>query len=547
MKKNYILWSVIVATLMAICSCSSNGGSDLLNLVPADAEYVVITNPRAIVVSAGGQLNGSELTLPAWLNDQLTANDQEDVADFNELLKKSGVNTESMVVAGSMTKNYYICVVSIADKGKFVKFVKNEMEFDDEDKEDGMEIFCPDGNSKNQCAIITGSYAYIFYKTGYRDINAKRTLINFIEDAKSEPFGKTSMAKFISSGSVFGWSMKLPREVRQVLKDECNAPSYIADLFEGYYCVKWSLTDNAIEAEITMFDEDGKTKDASVFEKIIDIKGKVSNEALAYLGKNETAVMALSAKDVDWDGYIDMIAQAARMSRSDRQIMVVAGDYLKNIDGTVAAGFGLTNGLQSIANLQNSRDVMDQFDATIVIETKDGKASKLMSEITDLLDQARMQYTGNASTGISVSKDGVTVYLAAKDNFLIASNHKIEKSGANPAAKAFDFTRYLGAMAITLDKNNQLLKDLDVDSDINFSYAADVENSSLKIRLEVKGGQGKGVIEKIANICIDISKQDFSKYFPSYIDYEEVYGDAYYDEFIPDDYDWSQVDTAVYY
>lgn len=544
MKKNCILWSVIVAALMAVCSCSSKT-DELLNLVPADAEYVVFGCPRAIVESAGGQLNGTELKLPAWVEDRLSTRDEEDFEEFQEKLKKSGIDTESLVVTGSTTEDYVICIVSIEDKGMFVKFVKDEMELDDQDKEDGLEIFTPDGRNKRQCVVISGSHAYLFANNGWKDVNGKRKVARLIEEAKDSPFGRTAMGKFISSGNAFGFSYKIPASVRREIKNYHDIPAYMANLAKGYYCAKWTLTDNTAEGEVKMFDEDGNSTDSKAFEKLIDIKAKVNKDALAYMGKNETAVGAASLSDIDWEELIDIISKFGRLSRSDRQMLGVVGDYLKNIDGTVAMGFGLTNGLESVANLNRGRDVTDQFDFTLVIETKDGKASKLMSEIGDLLDQARLPYTGSASKGFTVEIEPITFYLAANDNFLIASNHKIEKSGASPATKTFNFSSYIAALAVSLDKDNQLLKDLGVDGDIDFSYAVDVENSGLKIKLEVKDGKGKGVIEKIANICIGISEGDYSSYFPSYSRYD------YYDDYVVEEvveYDWAEADSvAVYY
>lgn len=523
MKKTYLLWSLVVAMLMAVCSCSSNSKSNnLLSLIPADAECVAVVNPRVIVESAGGTLTDTELAVPDWITD-LELVDQDDVEEANDNLKRMGISTESVAVAGSITKNYYIVIVKLTDKDKFTTFVKDEL--DDETKDSGLTIYTSD-NNEGQCVAVSGSYAYMLF--GDTDINVKRTVKTFIEDAKNASFDKSPVAKYITEGNAYGYSVKITKS----LVDEYSGfdlPSSAKKTIGSYYCGKCSLSDDKISTETKILDKDGNVLDMKDFEQYMDYKSKVSKDALAYMGKNESLVAALSLKDVDWKEYIDVAANLANMSRSDRQSLYAIADYLENIDGTVAIGLGLANGLESGACLARGEDVMQQFYATIVIETKDGKAAELMSELEELLS-AFGTYEGSASKGLTINLEDSKLYVAAKGDLLIASNHRIEKNNANPAVKAFDFTSYIGAIVFAVDKNNKLIKDLGLSNDILVSYAIDAENSCVKFEVEVKGGKGKGILEKIGNMCLEISKSEAPSTNPI-INYRK-------------DHDWSSVEDA---
>ncbi len=516
MRKNFFLWSLFVVALAAMCSCTS-GSDDLLSKVPSDTEVVLIGDVKTVFESAGGTLTDSKVTMPSWLTE-ITDGDVingKDLDEVNDFIKNSGVNLDECMLAMKDKWGTPLIVVALDDQKKFVNYIE-EKKYSEEDSKDGIVFYKEeDSGLSSSYVAIKDSYAYlmsaVYYKEGSFD--PVKGICRIIDEAKDSPFSKTSMAKYIS-GHVLGVSFKMPRYLCRELKAS-GLPSDLVDLYNGYVCLKGSLDSDDVEMEAKVFDENGKVKSMKDFSKMMNLNAKVSNKALSFMGKDESLVCATSLKDFKWSAYLDMIADMSGMPGSSRRQLGMVEDYLKNIDGTVAFGFGFTNGLESIYTLNYGRHVMNEIAFTLVVETKDGMAKKLMGDLEDLMMIASIPYEGSASKGyfaVEIPGEG-TISEAAEGNFLVVSNHKIKQSKDNPTVKAFDFDDYLAAVACKLDKENKLMKDLGLNNDVMLSYYGDVKDMELTMKLEVKGGKGAGVLEKIGNMILTASKTDFSPYY----------------------------------
>lgn len=534
MKKNFLLWSLLVVAVAAMCSCSSKS-DDLLSRIPADSDIVAVGDVETIMKSAGVTVKDSKLKMPAWFSEMTRGEADDAVSEINDFVKKSGVNTEACAMTFDLRKEVAIILAKLDDEKKFVKYIE-ENNFDEEDKEDGITLYKEGGSYRSSYIAIYKGYAYVM-PNYYGEKSGMRVLAGFIEDAKEKSFDKSKMADYIKDG-VAGVSYRFPREYREVMKS-AGVPSELMDIYNGYVCMKGSLDSDDIKIEIKIFDEEGKPIDAKRFAKYGDFGAKVNSKALAYMGKDESFVAAGSMKNVKWGEYLDAIAEGARLSRSDRSQLSMIEDYLKNIDGTIAFGFGFTNGLESIYALNyGGRNVLENVSFTAVVETKDGKAAKLMKDLGDLMDQVRVPYDGTASNGYSMELEGSTIYLSAEDNFIVLANHKIQKSKDNATVKAFDLDDYIASAACFLGKDNKIMKDLGLKNDVLLSYAVEGKDMEVEIELTIKNGKGAGVIEKIGNMILQASKTDFSAYVPS-----RSYDSYDYNSY--DAYDWDEPATEV--
>lgn len=549
MKKNFFLWSLLVVAVMSICSCSSKSDK-MLSLVPADMDFVFVGDVKTIVESAGGSITDSKLTIPKWFSELAGSDADEMKDDANEFLKKSGVNTDYCVIAGNFNWSEPLFIAKLDDKKQFVKFIDDEG-FYEQDSEDGAVVYKKKISDWNDSYILVkDSYVFFIDRVwNESDFNFKKAVTRMIDDAKESPFSKTKMADYIREGNAMGFSVKMPRELRQELRGS-GMPSYVLEMYNGYVCVKSSVDADDVVAELKMFDDEGNPRSMKDFGDFMDLDAKVNSKALKFMGKDDSIVLASSLKDVKWSKYFEMIDDIAHMSRSDKQIFGMIEDYIKNIDGTLAIGFGLTNGLQSVHAIDRGRDVFNQISFTAVVEVKKDKISKLMKDIESLMDEARMPYEGSASRGFSLEfPDGSgSLYLAAEDNFLVFSNHRIQKTGDNITVKSFDFDDYIMAGACYLDKNNRLMKDLGIKSDLKCTYSYDAKDLEMKMKIEVKDGKGKGVIEKIGNILLEASQTNFSAYKSSYNDYDDDgfgYGEPTEQEAFTSDYYDYYGDSAV--
>lgn len=537
-------------SMLAVTSCSQNSKmTGILDHVPADMDIVAVGDLNTILESAGGSIEESKIKMPSYILDELSSSQANKLNDFNSFLKNSSVNPDVCVIMANYNDKEPIILFSFSDKKKFINEIEDEG-FREKDDEDGVVYYSKkvyestydsDFDQYDHIAVAD-SYAYWMKQvSGYRDIKPIRVFQRLIDDAANEPFSKTSFADYITSGNAGGASIKIPRELRQELR-KSGLPSSVIDMYEGVVCLKGSLSDDKATVDLKWFGEDGKAKNLDDLENAVDMKATIDKDALRYLGKNESIVYAFSLKDVNWSKMFDQMASTMGMSESDRAILTMTKGYLENIDGTIAMGFGLTNGLESIFKLNYGIKIFDQFDMTIVIDTKEGKTKGTMNDLKGLLETAGMPYE-DTSKGftIEIPDEDATIYAEAADNHIILSNRKISKSDDNPAVDALDFSRYIVAAAIAMDHNNKLLRDVNINNDIMLTSAFSAGKLEGILTLEIKGGKSEGVIAKAVKIILDIISQEKS-IDARYDEFRRENGLNYYNSY---DYPYEAVEEAV--
>ena len=245
--------------------------------------------------------------------------------------------------------------------------------------------------------------------------------------------------------------------------------------------------------------------------------------------------MAMSMKDVNWDEYSNLIAATSQLSRSEKAQMNAVFSYLEKIDGTVAIGLGVTNGIESFIKIDKEQEVLNQFSATIVVETKEGKAKLLIEDMKGMLEQLRMPFNEDA-TGFSINLDnmGGTVYVKQVDNFIVVANHAINKDNDNPVVKRADFSNCIAAFYMGLNSNDKLAKDLGVKDNITIGICCKPKDGKAYMSLEIDGSSDSGIIEKVARLLLNSQKKVEQRMRESYAQEEAVEEAAYLE---PDDYD----------
>ena len=532
-------------TFLAMSSCSQDSNmAKLLERIPENADVVAVGNMKTIIESAGGTIEGSKINLPSYIKDELDNSSYEKLAEFNSFLKESGLNPELGALVTEYDKSYPIIIFPVSDTKKFTNALEDNG-YREKSADSGMSFFSKKVYEASYGDGKYDDYSYIVVKDSYAyyienvwvgsDFKPLREVERLIDKASESSYAKTAYSKYLVSGNAGGVSFRIPRELRKQLRD-AGMPSSIVDMYEGVICVKGNLEKDAITLESKWFDENGKPKQLKNTGKILDLNAKIDPEALKYFNNNESLIAAVSLKGIDWDSYMDFVAEVGSLSRSEKAAMTMVKSYLEKIDGTIALGFGITNGLESIFDLELSNDVFSQFSFTIVVGTKDGKAKGVINDLKGLMDAAGMDYDGN-SKGFSmdIPRENATIYVEATDNHIVMSNNKIRKSGDNKVVKSFDFDKYIAASAFYMDRNNKMLRDLKVDNDIKVSFASNGENFESVMRIEVDGGASEGIIAKITKIVLDIANQEKSlenkwrehrdevRGYNSYYDFDDPY------------------------
>lgn len=524
---NFLL---VALTALLTASCWKGGG--LLDQIPAEADLVLTGNVQTIIESAGGSLEDSKLKLPGWLLGELPGDVHDGIDEINGFLKKSGINTDNAAMFMDIKKEMTVIVFSLDDKKLFVKKIE-DLGFREKDDEDGV-VYYEKSDSRywGDYIAVKGSYAY-YIPEADKDEKPVRFLEDAIEEAHGKSFAKTSWGAYIASGNAMGFALNMT-PFQRIMREE-GMPAGLLSMYDGVLCMRGDLTRDKCLFDIKFYDENGKDKMASLYKDYMDVNASIDSKALSYLGEDEFMVYAASMKDVDWDRYADMLLSG--LSRSERaQANAVLG-YLEKFNGTVAFGFGLAGGLDEIGEMASDEDkILSNMSMTLVVEAKKGKADQLLNDLKGFMEQADVDFDDNAS-GFTVDMarnagmDG-TIYAKTIGDFIVMANHPIKEGGSNPVVKTTKMSSCLQAFGIVLNKNNKLMRDLEMSDDIIFTTTCMPRSMDMAMTLEIPGGKD-GFIAKAAKIVLGLAKQadKIEEAFDS------GYGD-YYDWDYDYDYDW---------
>ena len=510
---------LVVAALLAV-SCSENVKmKNLLEQVPANADIVLVGNVKTVIESAGGSIENSKIKLPSNLMDALPASSMSAVDEANDFLKKAGIDMETCALFFNYEEKHPVLVFALSDRKQFIDAIEDNG-FKEKDTEGNTvyyvkkvyeDTYNPDYDDYGYIAV-NDSYAYWIERVwvGRDFLTPIRYLQKKVEDAREKSFASTNYADYITEGNAGGVAVAWPKELKRELR-RSGMPSDMLAIYDGVICMRGKLSSNECTVEAKLFDEDGKEIGADVAGKFMDVSATISGKALSMLGEDEFMVYAMSMKHFNWDKYADALSDASGLSRSDRAQMNAILSYFEKIDGTVALGFGLTNGLESIENMDRGRDVMSQFSTTTVIETKEGKTRQLVEDMKGFLEQARIPFNESGS-GFSMSLRSLRDtgmsgewYVKAVDNFLVVANHPIKENNNNALIKSTDLTDYLFAFCIGLNKQDRLMRDLGVNNDVKLTMGCKPKTLESAMTLEIDGDRSTGVIAKAIKIALGIA------------------------------------------
>jgi hypothetical protein len=211
--------------------------------------------------------------------------------------------------------------------------------------------------------------------------------------------------------------------------------------------------------------------------------------------------------------------------------------YLEKIDGTIALGLGVNNGLESLFKINRGIGGIEQLSITLLVETQDGKAQGILTDLKGFLAQAHISTTpiDNGFTFVPEPDLG-TLYVQAEGNVLSLSNVPLTGTGSNLTAERIPFTKSNGGLGIAFDRDNRLMKDLGIDRDVTFSMLGNSDAAETTTTLSLSGTENSGVLEKLCRIVLNI--RDHQDRF------EEMYRQSNQDDY---DYDYDYDDDDYSY
>ena len=508
-KRMLVSLCTLFLVLVLTTSCK-NRVDDLLDAIPADSDIVIVGDLNTIVESAGGSIEGSKINLPSEISDLI----EEEARDIDEMissLKNSGINVQTCALTGNFNDEILIVIFKLDDKDKFIKYLESE-DFDEDSDENGITIYEYSGEYSNTYFAIKGSFAYWLPEVyGESDFKAKRYISDFIDEANSKSFLSTGMGEYIKEGNIGGVSIKLPSELRHELAQE-NVPSEVADMFRGYVCMRGSLNENNAHITMKLFDNEGKLRTVEDFDGIVDLEASINPDALQYMSKDEFLIYAVSVKDFDWKEF-DKVLNATNPYSDEYAALILIKSYLERIDGTVAIGLGLTNGISSFQELKFNPEYLDNDLAmTMVVEMKKGKASSVINDIKVLLNnEINIPYV-NISGGIRViipneSQGGYITCLnvVEKGDFVIISNQDVKKENSKMVKNLTVDDKNL-VLALNLPKSHKLMKDFGIKDDVEMVLSASSKDMEMTLDCSVGNSDKNGLINLIIKNGVNVTR-----------------------------------------
>ena len=502
-----------LSVILLATGCGSNNLAELLEHVPADADFVITGDIKTILESAGGKAEGSEVKMPDYIGTMQSDRDAREMEKDLQWLKNSGIDvTSGAVVFLKYQDRAPFIVFAITDKDKLKKALEVEG-FNENDKVDDVDIYVKKDEgeygsyTRNSYVAIDGGYGYWIPDVWSDDDKGMKMIKQYLLSLSNHTMASTDIADYVSEGNVAGMIAKLPSELRREMA-KAGVPEEMANLYSGYVCINSKLDGDEAEARLKLFDENGKAKTTEDWNKMMDIKAKIDPEALAYMSPEESLIYAVSMKNINWDKYMDQFDSSGRLSRQDKSFLTIVKSYLEKFDGTVAIGVGLKNGKASIEAIDRGEKVFDHLPLTIVAQTKEGKAASLIKDIKSLLGNQNELFYTSTSNGLRLTlpKEAGTLWLEAKDNMLILSTLPVKK-GSNPVAEHVNFQDYIFAAALHLGKDNALMRDFDIKNDLTATLAFDAEEGELVLKVKMTGEGETGLIERFVRSVIGMGKK----------------------------------------
>ncbi len=510
---------LIYTLLFILSSCSQESKmSKLLEHIPDESDVVLVGDVKTMLESAGGSITDSKVKLPDFVLDNMSSRDLDSFDDFNFFLRKSGIDVGTCAIIADYQHSYPIYLFSLDDEKAFIKAITDNG-YKEKDSEGEITFYSKkvyessSGDYDDFAHLaINGKYAYWIEKVWVgSSFKPQKELERIITEAYTAPKSDLKCTDYINEGNALGIMLDIPSELRKELKN-IGVPYSVLDAFDGTICAKVNLTDNAISLKAKWFGEDGKERAISDFGSMLNPNATVSSEALSYLGNDESLIFASSMKDVDWDEYFESIEKMNKFSRSEKTDVAVVKSYLEKINGTIAFGIGLKDGLESIFNLVLEHKVMDQFSFTAIIETKDGKSKGLIKDMSVLLEEQNIQFDrkdNGISINLSIDNLSGIVNIETYDNLIIISNNSISQNNRNKVLNSVDYSEHIGGIAFALEKNNKLMRDLDINYDIIANMMVKSKPYEIELCIEVDDTEDeKGIIGRISNTIIDIIENE---------------------------------------
>lgn len=466
--------AMIVAVMLASCS---GGKSDMLELVPADAQVVATLNLTKLLESAGCKVENDKVTLSAELSQLVDNSDFKENRDKIDRILLSGcIGLDRVVAFHKDAMQKPVVIVKVNDADVFGELLV-AAGYTAVDMNNGYHGYV----RQDENWLIKDGMGWLV-TCGFRD-DPVAVLDGLLDDAgrksvasvgwKADLLGKDGFANSIIS---------IPFPLDAFYGDDKyrNVSYYAGSDFDG----------NKVEAEYAVYSADGKRLE------LLPGADDIDTGFLKYLTEDDIAAIAIGVSgDADWNSWLRSFDPT--LPRDARMVAPMALPYLKNLDGTVAVAGGPVNGAKSF-----ERPSLADWSFIAMAKMKDDAAETIVLQVKALAGQSGMGTVNEVDGGFSIyiPREG-TLYLVARDGYLMLSNREVTGNGSTALNPSWFKGRSL-ALGLSVHKDSKIFAQYGVPFGVSLDGGVDGDECNGRIVLD---GTGQSFVEAIVSYAIGMA------------------------------------------
>lgn len=413
--------SLMILVAIAMATLSSCSSKDMLDLIPADIDFVAVGNPEQFIKNAGFEVTATDIKGPSELKAALNSIPNKERETLTALY--SSIDAKRMVVMGYIAASpEVVALVKVTDKDKFGSTLRSDMNADRSTVK-GFDVY---ELGYRSYIVVDGSYAYISGASSADDVAA---MVNkFINRAKDKDITSVaSVTEYISGNNTLNIVCNMTPLAELISSSAYNymdtnsaiALSASVPYLKGnWLSISADYAGSSLTVKSLLFNQESGKK--------VEYPGlkKIDTDALKLLPADAVAAVACGVDN-----------QALRKQLSALQPMVANNPITKelikhigNIDGTIAMGMGISNEQQLIEVYRNDPTALNN---TIVAGMLPGKAEEFKTFIANAANLSGLTVENQGAMTVITDKN-VKVYVMVKGNDLIISNSStVEETNNN--------------------------------------------------------------------------------------------------------------------
>lgn len=473
MKKINYLWSLVMAALVVLSSCSSEPSlDDMLKVIPDDAAMVARLNVASLLDNAGMKRDGDKFLMSDDIESIINGLPGDVQEQFEQLLEAiPAIDIENIIFyATSFDGDDDIAfIVGLKKASEIESYFKKE--FGAPEKKDDYNIY----------DAGTGLWFVIKDNMLWMTPDTKTLIKNIKRTQDGENFtANIGPAEYLAGSPTFAAVVNVKK-----IADEMNAREreMLENYRKSYICFAATLDGPALTGALTMMNKDGKTTFPG------DMAGEINTAVLRYVPENAMFAMAIGKPS---SALLDALDAESHYRRDAR-----AAQYLDGVEGTTMVAIVPPSSAEDMLNYTKWNFIFSvDMEQSLVDELVTRLASEPGYYMTSESLGDNMYKVHNVYGNTVFGFGGPDVYFGNNSGNFVLSTMPIRTDCNNSFTTAFSGKR--GAAVASVASNNALLKELKLNLGLN--VVANYENDGCKLTIKLTNTD-KNLLEELISLA----------------------------------------------